>query len=191
MLVPIDADAIASFRSAFSSSTGHDLVWCGIIEKELHRISNDDLLKNDANYNDWRDVENSCQLGKEARAKPSVSVSSLELVDQTLSDRPVACAVIHATPVVHLDTKAESDSKKGDIGHNDGERFREGFPDAFYFADCQRFDENYWFEMKEGEKMWLDRGQYRYWRSFTNETTCQSCKSYQCLSDHWQMDLWQ
>ena len=174
--------------AAFLNLAGHDLVWCGIVEAALNRISIDDLLKNDEHFNDWRDVENSCQLGEGAKVDSSFSLSSTALVDQTLSDRPITCAVVHATPVVHLDTKAESDSKKGGRGHNDGERFRSVFPDAFYFSDCSIFDENYWFEIKEGEKIWLDRGQYRYWRSFTSETACQSCKSYQCLTALQQKD---
>ena len=136
------------------------------------------MIKDDSKYNDWRDVERTCGTEASQTTKSSFPIAE---VAQTLSDRPVTCAVIHATPVVHLDTKAESDTKKGDTGHGDGEKVRQGFPDAFYFSDCSSFDVHYWYELKDGEKVWLDRGQYRFWRSFTSDVACQSCKSYKCL----------
>ena len=158
---------------------GHDLVWCGIVERGLLKLSGNKLLANNQNYNDWRDSESTCKVKEDL---PFI-VPGYDS-DQTLADRPVTCAIIHATPVVHLDTKAESDSKKGSLGHADGEAFRKAFPDAFYFQNCSSYDETYWFKVKDGGKIWLDRGQFRYWRSFTtDEEPCQSCKSHECIAD--------
>lgn len=171
---------------SFDTSWGNDMVWCGILEKKAHKLTPGNYLtRRQGGSNSWQDVENTCEVetpGSDGHgSNMTFSLSSVELVQQTLATRQMACAVIHATPVVHLDTMAESDEKKGDSGFADGERFRQAFPDEFFFNECNAFDEQYFFKMVGGEKVWLDRGRFRFWRTFTNDTACQACKSYQCI----------
>lgn len=137
----------------FSSDWGPDFVFCKMVEEEL-------LKRKPAPSpaNDWTKVQKTCDVPNATSEAGSFN---------SATDPPIACLILHETPVFHQDTQSLKAQRTGlaewqKMARLDLDRYRDAFA-------------NYSLELKND----ID-----YFRSFLrqpDEEPCQACKSHMCM----------
>eukprot|EP00545_Synedropsis_sp_CCMP1620_P007502 CAMPEP_0119007218 /NCGR_PEP_ID=MMETSP1176-20130426/2862_1 /TAXON_ID=265551 /ORGANISM="Synedropsis recta cf, Strain CCMP1620" /LENGTH=435 /DNA_ID=CAMNT_0006959323 /DNA_START=373 /DNA_END=1680 /DNA_ORIENTATION=- len=141
----------------FLTDYGPDFVWCKLVDEELLKRTAAD--PDDTQANDWTKVQQTCQL----------SNATTSVFDST-KDRPLACLILHDTPVYHRDTKsltAQRDSANRKIWHQQVDADLKKYRDTFSkYALTLKNDRNYFRSFV---------------RSDQESSSCQTCQTFKCM----------
>ena len=139
------------------SSWGIDNVWCGIVQTDLMGVT----------YQTFRDQEPAIPF----QLRDTCQVERVE----RNQERPIGCMIVHATPVVHMDTNAYDDKSRE--RQNEGlarqRAYKEAFPKYFRYP-CG--------DVVNNRKCQASR--FGFHRSLWMNEPCQTCRHWNCTSYH-------
>jgi hypothetical protein len=135
------------------SSWGIDNVWCGIVQRELAGVSFETL--------------HAQEPAIPYQGRETCKVDRLE----RNASRPIGCMIVHATPVVHMDTNAYDDVSRDrqNTGLGRQREYKNAFPQYFRYP-CANVVNN--------RRCQADRISYH--RSLWMNEPCQKCRHWNC-----------
>lgn len=135
------------------SSWGIDNVWCGIVQKELFNITYE-------------------QLSGEEPAIPykGRDTCTVEHIESN-AHRPIGCLIVHATPVVHIDTNTYDDKSRDrkNTGVARQKLYKSTFPQYFRYP-CGNVINN----------RQCQTSRIGFHRSLWMDQPCQQCRQWSC-----------
>lgn len=138
----------------FFTDYGPDFVWCNMLEKELLGRNASD----ENNANDWTQVQRTC----------NVSNATTSTFD-SMNDLPIACLILHETPVYHRDTQSLTAQRNASLRALWHSRID---------ADLKRYRETF------AKYALTLKNDHPYFRSFVRpdeESSCQACMTSKCM----------